>query len=55
MPDDKDWYLSLSEPTDNHLYTEYESSHTEGAGVLCDCIKNGKTSYKEVATTPQVA
>lgn len=50
LPDDKDWYLSLNEPMDNHFYTEYECSHTEGAGVLCDCIKNGKTCYIEYST-----
>ncbi|NLC42783.1 MAG: hypothetical protein GX783_00705 [Clostridiales bacterium] len=50
LPDDKEWYLSLNESTDNHFYTEYECSHTDGAGVLCDCIKNGKTCYIEYST-----
>ena len=43
----RDWYQSLNEPMDNHFYTEYQCSHTEGAGVLSDCIKNGKTCYIE--------
>lgn len=47
LPDDKNWYQSLNEPMDNHFYTEYQCSHTEGAGVLSDCIKNGKTCYIE--------
>jgi hypothetical protein len=50
LPDDRDWYLSLDEPLDNYFYTEYECSHTEGAGVLCDCIKNRKTCYLEYLT-----
>ena len=46
MPEDFSWYESLQLPKDsNHFRTEEAVSriHNHGAGVMLDCIKNGKS------------
>lgn len=48
IPDDAQWYKGLDSASDVQAYrTESELSHTEGAGVIADCLKNKKTCIVE--------
>jgi len=47
MPDELSWYRNLDHAEQEMFQTEYQSSNTNGAGVIMDCMKNEKSCFVE--------
>ena len=50
LPDETAWYLSLETNQKDSFYSEYRCYSTEGAGCICDSLKNGKPCFIEYLT-----